>query len=97
MVYARTLPTKINSKNPTISVQTIVAPTGVPAIMEMIIPSSDDTTAKIAEHIITLLKFLNTLIADKAGKMINADTRSEPTRFIASTIITADITAISKL
>ena len=34
---------------------------------------------------------------DRAGNIIKADISSEPTRFIASTIITAVITAISRL
>ena len=37
------------------------------------------------------------LIADKAGKITRAEISSDPTRFIASTIITAIITAIKRL
>jgi len=50
-----------------------------------------------AEHTMTDLKLLNTLIAESAGKIIKADIKSEPTKFIASTIITAIITAITTL
>ena len=37
------------------------------------------------------------LIADSAGKITSAEISREPTKFIASTIITAVITAISRL
>ena len=86
-----------NIKNTIISATTIVEPTGVPARIEMIIPKKVQTTERIAEHIVTDLKLLKTLIAESAGKMISADIRSEPTRFIARTIITAIMTAIRKL
>lgn len=75
----------------------IVAPTGVPAKIEIIIPKSEQTTANPAEHIVTALKLLNTRIADNAGKIIKADTNSEPTKFIATTITTAIIVAINTL
>ena len=76
---------------------TIVDPTGVPARMEIIIPKKAQTTDKTAEHIVTDLKFLNTLIDDKAGKITRAEMRRDPTRFIAKTIMTAMITAIKRL
>ena len=81
----------------TISITTMLAPTGVPFIIENNIPKTEQTTDKTAEQITTCLKLLNMRIADSAGNTINADTKSEPTRFIASTIITAVIIAIIKL
>lgn len=79
------------------STATIVEPTGVDARIEIIIPIREHTTPKIAEQIVTDLKLLKTLIDERAGKMTSAEMRSEPTRFIARTIITAIITAIKRL
>ncbi len=76
---------------------TIVEPTGVPAKIEITIPVKAHITEIITEHRVTLRKFLKTRIADKAGKTIRAEINNEPARFIARTITTADITAISKL
>ena len=45
----------------------------------------------------TSLKVLAIRIEARAGKITRAEIRSEPTRFIASTIITAVITAIRRL
>ena len=75
----------------------MVEPTGVPATIEVNNPNVAHTTENIAENIITDLKHLKILIADKAGKIISADIKREPTKFIASTIITAIVTAIKKL
>lgn len=75
----------------------IVAPTGVPARIDMLIPKNAHTTEFIAEEIVTALKLLKTLIEDNAGKIIRADTRSEPTNFIAITITTAMTVAIIML
>ena len=50
-----------------------------------------------AAPIITEKKLLKTLIAVNAGKMMSAETRSAPTRFIARTITTAVTTAIRLL
>lgn len=79
------------------STTTIVEPTGVPAKIEVISPPKAQTTEKIAEHIVTDKKLLKTRIADKAGKMTSAEISNEPTRFIAKTMMTAMMTAISKL
>ena len=76
---------------------TIVAPAGVDARMEMSIPTVAHITEITAEQIITFLKLLKTLIADIAGKIMRADVRSAPTRFIASTMITAVMIATSRL
>ena len=86
-----------NMKNETMSTATIVEPTGVPNAMEIKSPKTAHTTDNTAEHIVTDLKVLNTRIADRAGKMISAEINSEPTRFIASTMITAMMTARIKL
>ena len=91
------LPTIAKIRNATISAATMVGPTGVDANMDMSIPKSAQDTDKIADTIVTPLKLLHTLIAERAGKIMSAEIRSEPTRFIASTIITAVITAIKRL
>jgi len=52
---------------------------------------------RIIEQMVTALKLPNTHIADRAGKMMSADIKSEPTRFIPSTIITAMMIAMIKL
>ena len=78
------------------SVTTIVEPTGVPRRMDRMIPKKAQHTEMTAEQIVTDLKLLNILIAESAGNITSADTRSEPTRFIARTIITAMIVAIRK-
>ncbi len=80
-----------------ISTATMVEPTGVPARMDVRIPSTAQKTERIAEQRITDLKFLNKRIAESAGKMTKAEISSEPTRFMASTIIMAVMTAISRL
>ena len=54
-------------------------------------------TDNTAALIVTERKDLNNRIADNAGKITSAEIRSEPTRFIASTMITAVITAIIRL
>ena len=79
------------------STATMVEPTGVPCKMETKNPISAHVTEMIAEKIATALKLFSMLIAERAGKIIRADMSSEPTRFIASTIITAVIVAISRL
>ena len=84
-------------KNTIISATTIVEPTGVENSMETTIPTNEQHTEIMAEYITTPLKFLITLIAESAGKITNAEIKREPTKFIAKTIITAVIIAISKL
>lgn len=76
---------------------TMVGPTGVENIIAENIPptaQSDDITV---ERITTRLKVLQTRIDASVGKITSADINSEPTRFIAKTIITAVTTAISRL
>ena len=84
-------------KNAAISATTIVDPTGVETKIETNIPITAQITDKDAEKITTPLKFLIILIAESAGKIIRAEMRSEPTRFIPKTMITAIITAIKRL
>ena len=91
------LPTAANAAKQNRSTITMVAPTGVDARMEMKIPRVAHTTEMTAEQMMTLLKLRNTLIADNAGKMISADVSSAPTRFMASTMMTAVTTATIKL
>ena len=79
------------------SAATMVEPTGVPATMETSMPASAQQTDRIAEQTVTERKLLKIRMADMAGKMIRAEISREPTRFIASTIMTAMMTAISRL
>lgn len=79
------------------STATMVEPTGVPARMEIRMPSVAQQTERTAAQIVTARKFLQTRMADSAGKTTRADMSSEPTRFIASTITTAIVMAISTL
>ena len=79
------------------SAATIVLPTGVLARIEITRPVIAQRTEIIAEQTVTDLKLLNTRIAERAGKITRAEMSREPTRFIASTIITAMIMAITRL
>ena len=79
------------------SMATIVAPTGVPIIIEAKSPITVQTTEKMAEAMVTVLKLLKSLMADKAGKTMSADMSKEPTSFIAKTMTTAMTTAMVKL
>ena len=79
------------------STATMEGPAGVDATMSIKRPVPAAITEKIAEQIVTALKLLNTRIAERAGKITRAEIKREPTRFIASTIITAIITAITRL
>ena len=66
-------------------------------MIDMNMPARAQKTEKTADETVTALKLLNTLIDAMAGKMTRADMRSEPTRFMASTMMTAIITAIRRL
>ena len=72
-------------------------PTGVPARIEIKRPVTEQMTETIAEQTVTERKLLKTRIAERAGKMTRAEIKSEPTRFIASTMITAMMIAITRL
>ena len=75
----------------------MVEPTGVPARMDARMPSSAQKTERTAAQMVTLRKLLNIRMADSAGKITSAEISREPTRFIASTMMTATTTAISRL
>ena len=75
----------------------MVEPTGVEKRIDAIIPRAAQRTDVTAEQTITLLKLLKRRIAERAGKMISADMSSEPTRFIATTMMREVITATSRL
>ena len=90
-------PTARKTRKKKIFTQTIVAPTGVPETIETKIPIKAQTTEKTAEQIVTELKLLKILIAERDGKITRADIKSEPTRFIARTTTTAISTAIRRL
>ena len=60
-------------------------------------PSTAHITDRIAEKIVTERKFLKIRMAESAGKITRAEISSEPTRFMAKTMMTAMITAINKL
>ena len=79
------------------SAATIVLPTGVPARTAIKIPVMAHATEMIAEQMVTERKLLKRRIAEMAGKITSAEMRSEPTRFMASTMITAMMTAITRL
>ena len=79
------------------STATIVAPTGVFIRMEMMMPSDAQKTERHAEQMVTDLKLLKIRIAERAGKITSAEINSEPTRFMASTMMSAIMMAIIKL
>ena len=60
--------------------------------MDIMIPLEAETTETAAEQMMTCRR-----IADSAGKMINAEVRSAPTRFMARTMMTAVMTAMNRL
>ena len=60
-------------------------------------PFSAHKTESTAAQIVTLRKLLNIRIADSAGKITSAEISSEPTRFIANTMMTATMIAIKRL
>lgn len=62
----------------------------------MIIPAAAHMIENITENIITDLKLLYKHIADNAGNMISAEISSDPTRFMARTIVIA-VTIASKV
>lgn len=77
--------TKYNTRFAT----TIVEPTGVEYRIAHRIPTSEQTTDNIVAATTTPLKFLHNCIAVMDGKIIKADTNSDPTRFMASTMMIA--------
>jgi hypothetical protein len=79
------------------SAQTMVAPTGVEKSIEMMMPAKAQKTEMQAEQIITERKLRKSLMAERAGKIIRAEIRSEPTRFMARTMMRAVMTAMVRL
>lgn len=75
----------------------MVEPTGVPARTEATMPTKAQLTDNTAEQMVTARKFLHRRIAERAGKITSAEISREPTRFIASTMMTAMTMAISRL
>ena len=90
-------PSREKIANAPIFTATMVLPTGVPARMEMMMPPAAQKTDNTAAHTVTERKLRNKRIAERAGKITSAEISREPTRFIASTMITAMITAIIRL
>jgi hypothetical protein len=87
----------LNVKNPAMLTATMVVPTGVPTKIAINIPREAHITEMQTEHIVTALKLLNTRIADRAGNITSAESKSAPTRFMATTITTAITIASIKL
>lgn len=75
----------------------MVLPTGVPVRIETSSPEIEQITETQAEQIVTDRKLLKIRIAERAGKITSAEISSEPTRFIARTMITAMIMASTRL
>ena len=68
---------------------TIVEPTGVPATIETRMPDAAPKTETTHDKAVTPLKLFDTIIAEIGGKIIRADIKRVPTRFIARTMIIA--------
>ncbi len=93
----RRKPSRKQIPNTTASATTIVEPVGVPNRIETMIPPSEQITEITAEQTVTALKLLKRRIAESAGKTINAEMSSDPTRFIATTMMIAVMIAIRRL
>lgn len=90
-------PIRLKTKKPIMSTATIEGPKRFVTVILKIIPMEEATTEKTAEQIVTALKLLKTLIAERDGKIIKAETRREPTSFMARTMMIAIIMAITRL
>ena len=75
----------------------MVEPTGVSKSIDERMPNIAQKTDITAEKRMTDLKFLKSRMDERAGKMIRAEIKREPTRFMARTITMAIITAIKRL
>lgn len=75
----------------------MVEPTGVSKRIDERMPNIAQKTDITAEKRMTDLKFLKSLMDERAGKMIRAEIKREPTRFMARTITMAIITEIKRL
>ena len=70
---------------------------GLAAISEIAIPMPAQESEIAAAQIVTPRKVLNSRMAERAGKVIRADTKSAPKRFMATTTVTPVMTEISRL
>ena len=75
----------------------MVEPTGASKRIDKRMPNIAQKTDITAEKRMTDLKFLKSRMDERAGKMIRAEIKREPTRFMARTITMAIITAIKRL
>ena len=75
----------------------MVEPTGVSKRIDERMPNIAQKTDITAEKRMTDLKFLKSRMDERDGKMIRAEIKREPTRFMARTITMAIITAIKRL
>ena len=75
----------------------MVEPTGVSKRIDERMPNIAQKTDITAEKRMTDLKFLKSRMDERAGKMIRAEIKREPTRFMARTITMAIITAVKRL
>ena len=75
----------------------MVGPTGVEKMIAERIPMIAQVIEIIVERITTRLNVRHIRIEESAGNITSAEMSSEPTRFIARTIITAVTTAMSRL
>ena len=75
----------------------MVEPTGVSKRIDERMPNIAQKTDITAEKRMTDLKFLKSRMDERAGKMIRAEIKREPTRSMARTITMAIITAIKRL
>lgn len=75
----------------------MVEPTGVSKRIDERMPNIAQKTDITAEKRMTDLKFLKSRMDESVGKMIRAEIKREPTRFMARTITMAIITAIKRL
>lgn len=75
----------------------MVEPTGVSKRIDERMPNIAQKTDITAEKRMTDLKFLKSRMDERAGKIIRAEIKREPTRFMARTITMAIITAIKRL
>ena len=91
------MPITKQTKKASISQTTIVGPTGVEKMIAEMIPNIAQATDITVERMTTRLKVRQTRIDESAGNITSAEIRSEPTRFIARTIIIAVTTAIKRL
>lgn len=75
----------------------MVEPTGVSKRIDERMPNIAQKTDITAEKRMTDLKVLKSRMDERAGKIIRAEIKREPTRFMARTITMAIITAIKRL